>query len=71
MLNKLGSVKQIYNVSMIKALEKDRVNKALLSYKSWSSNLRESLMHLKGVMMIQIFLDYLSHQNNHRHIKAN
>ena len=35
MLNKLGSVKQIYNVSMIKALEKDRVNKALLSYKSW------------------------------------
>ena len=71
MLNKLGSVKQIYNVSMIKALEKDRVNKALLSYKSWSSNLRESLMHLKGVMMIQIFLDYLSHQNNHCHIKAN
>lgn len=71
MLNKLGSVKQIYNVSMIKALEKDRVNKALLSYKSWSSNLRESLMHLKGVMMIQIFLDYLSHQNNDRHIKAN
>lgn len=47
----------MYNVSMIKALEKDRANKVLLSHKSWSSNLREFVMNLKGVMMIQIFLD--------------